>query len=217
MGCPAHKAINFPYFIDPNLYTPTARVAPFVTGAVRFLSAGRLLNSYKGFDVALRALAMARERSGLDNFSYQIAGAGPDEGQLRNLASELGISSKVEFLGWLEPQSLIEHFRTCHALLHPAMEEPYAVAVLEGMAAGMAVFGSDATGAVCDRIRHGQNGFVHPAGDAEALASQIAACLESPHIIERVGKAARTTAREWPIERAADIMDAISRSVLPAR
>jgi glycosyltransferase involved in cell wall biosynthesis len=85
----------------------------------------------------------------------------------------------------------------------------FGAAVLEAMAAGLVVLGSEATAAVRDRIRHGENGFVHRTGDVDELARQIGALLTHPELIRRIGQEARRTAEEWPVERGVQIIKSI--------
>ena len=79
-------------------------------------------------------------------------------------------------------------------------------AVLEGMAAGLAILGSDVSGSVKDRVSHGFNGFVHPAGNAEVLAEHIEFALTNPAKIAEMGRRARLTAEEWPVDRGVEIV-----------
>jgi glycosyltransferase involved in cell wall biosynthesis len=207
MGAAEGKLVNFPYFIDVTLYAPPKkRSVPDSHLPIRFISSGRLLNSHKGYDVALRALAEAGRMTGAP-FEYYLAGTGSDGDALRRLADQLGISSQVKFLGWVEPDALIEQYDSAHVLIHPSpTHEPYGVAVLEAMAKGLPVLASDATCAALDRVKEGINGFIHPAGDATVLATQIAYFLEHPKKLAQMGQKARETAEEWPIERGIQII-----------
>jgi hypothetical protein len=72
------------------------------------------------------------------------------------------------------------------------------------MAAGMVVFGSDASGSAIDRIDPGQNGFIHRSGDADHPSSQLAVLLRDPGITARMGPMAAARAAEWPLERGID-------------
>ncbi len=58
------------------------------------LSVGRLVRQ-KNYRAGLQALARLQER----DWTYRIAGAGPDEAALRALAGSLGIGDRVQFLG----------------------------------------------------------------------------------------------------------------------
>jgi len=207
MGAPEDKLLVFPYFIDIDAYScENRRVRSESNHAIRFISSGRLVNSAKGHDIALRALARAAHATGKE-FEYYIAGTGKDEGELRRLANQLGISGKVKFLGWLEPDKLIQQLVYADVLIHPSpMHEPYGVAVIEGMASGLPVLASDVTCAASERIEHGVNGFIHPRGNVEVLAMQIGFLLRNPDMITEMGQLARKTAEQWPIDRGVQII-----------
>lgn len=201
MEAPADKLIDFPCWIDLQRYRTSARCRDAKAAKpLVFLSLG-VIDRQKGHAVALRALAAAARETGRA-FRYRIAGTGPEEARLRALAAELGIAEEVSLLGWLEPDAVIGELQEADVLLHPALtHEAYGVAVLEGMAAGLPVLASDRTCAALDRVEPGVNGWLHPAGDHEALAGQIAALLEEPAAATRMGEAARRTAEAWPLDR----------------
>lgn len=196
MGAPSARLLNFPYFIDVGSYA-TSRETP--GRPLEFLSSGRL-HPDKGYDLALRALA-AVLGGRPSEFRYRIAGTGAEQGRLEELARTLRIADRVEFLGWQQPEALTSAYASADVFLHPARSEPYGVTVLEAMASGLVVVGSDATAAVLDRIDHGSNGFIHHAGDAEDLARQISTVLSDPGRIPALKRAARERAEEWPISR----------------
>lgn len=203
MGAPAHLLDSFPFWLDLDLFDRrrVGRDRP-IGDPIRFLSSGRMKNSLKGHDIALKALAEATR--GLDlSWEYVIAGTGEDVGPLRQLAEQLGISARVKFPGWVEPEELRALFCRSDVLVHPSpVLDPYPNAVLEGMAASLVVMGSDVCGSVLDRIRPGLNGFVHRAGDWKGLSAQIAEVLADPIRREAVGKRARETAELWPVSLA---------------
>jgi glycosyltransferase involved in cell wall biosynthesis len=203
MGCPADKLVDFPFAVDLEFFSPRSTGVEPENGPVTFLSCGRLLNSEKGHDQALKALARVRDRLDLQphQFRYRIAGTGPDQGVLSSLSHRLGLADQVEFVGWLEPAQLSAFYRSGEVLLHPSLLDPFPNAILEAMACGLAVIGSDAAGSAIDRIKHGENGLLHRAGDIDHLADQIAFLIKNPKKIAIMGAKARATAEEWPIGR----------------
>lgn len=221
MGCEPVKLRNLPYFVDLQTFV---RQAPLhLAGAPAYLSSGRLHRD-KGYDLALRALAQVHSQD--RHFSYSIAGIGPERGALERLADELGIRDRVHFLGWLEPAAMADFYRSGQIFLHPARREPYGVAVLEAMAAGLAVVASDATAAAVDRIADGSNGFLHTSGDDQAVATSITRAIGDSTLLARVRAAARATAESWPVDRGVTtVRDALSlaaaappsSSMLPSR
>ncbi|TWI34803.1 glycosyltransferase [Mesorhizobium tianshanense] len=204
MGAPKAKLVNFPCWIDERSYLASVeeRASRRREGRpIVFLSSGLVQNSRKGHDVALRSFAVARGYCG-QPFEYRIAGSGPDEGAVRSLAESLGLQDCVKLLGWLEPEELIGQLAQADVFIHPSpVHEPYGVAVLEAMAAGLAILASDRTCAAIDRIIPGVNGEIHKSGDHEALAIHISSLLSAPNEIARLGEAAASTASQWPLAR----------------
>jgi len=210
MGCPGEKLVNLPYFVDLDVFTPSARCS---ADAARIYGSSGRLSDEKGYDLALQALA--RVYAGrLDAFVYRIAGIGPDAHLLQEKAKELGIAHRVEFLGWLEPDGLPDFYNSLDVFLHPARYEPYGVAVLEAMASGKIVIGSDAAGVVIDRIHSGINGFVHRSGDAVDLALRIEEIGRDWNNMERIRKAARVATEAWPVSRGVDLVASIAGRTL---
>jgi glycosyltransferase involved in cell wall biosynthesis len=203
MGVPEERLVVFPFFLDLESFR-RASWDRTDGDAIHFVSSGRVLNSLKGHDIAVRALVKASRETDRP-FRYSVAGTGPDLEAVRALAAELGVSESVRLLGWTEPDDLRNLMRSADALIHPSpTPDPFPNAVLEGMAAGMVVFGSDASGSAIDRIDPGQNGFIHRAGDADHLSSQLAVLLRDPGITARMGPMAAARAAEWPLERGID-------------
>jgi glycosyltransferase involved in cell wall biosynthesis len=202
MGSAPGKLINFPYFVDLNAFAALRR-APQHDSLV-YVSSGRL-EDVKGFDVSLRALALAY-KGRPERFKYRIAGVGSREPELRRLAHDLGIEDSVEFLGWLEPDQLPQLYEGADVLIHPARVEPYGVSVLEAMASGLIILASDQTNAALDRIDEGIQGFLHKTGDVEGLAMHLTGMLTGSLDLEAMQIASRFRAREWPVSRAVSIV-----------
>ena len=203
MGCSAGKAVNMPCFCDLGALQRGA--VGVNRGRLRIASCGRLA-PVKAYETALHAVSQLKRAAGGATFRYDIAGVGPEEARLRALAARLGLATDVHFRGWLEADATHALLKRCDLFLHPAVDEPYGVAVIEAMAAGAAVLGSDACGAVRDRIVHDRNGLVHPAGCSRTLAAQLIGLAQNRERLRAVGAAAAATAREWPVERGVRII-----------
>jgi glycosyltransferase involved in cell wall biosynthesis len=205
MGTSPEKLVDFPYFVDLDGFARSRR--PPRREHLVFVSSGRL-ESAKGFDLSLRALAEAYNGRP-ERFKYRIAGIGSCEQELRQLARTLGIEKSVEFLGWLEADQLPDLYDTGDVLLHPARVEPYGVTILEAMASGLVILASDQTNAAVDRIDHGVQGYLHKTGKAESLAEQIRAILVDELDLGKMQTAARSRAHEWPVSRGVSIVKAM--------
>jgi glycosyltransferase involved in cell wall biosynthesis len=203
MGCSESRLVDLPYVIDALAFPHAIRSAPRGGAPIVFVSTGRLV-TYKGYGLAIRALAAARQHG--VSFRYVLAGIGPQEGEFRKLADELGIAEHVHFAGWLEPMEIQQFLLQGHFLLHPAIFEPFGVTVIEAMASGLPVIGSDGTGAVVDRVIDGQSGFVHRAGDVASLTEQILRAASGVAHLEEMSAAALASAQEWSPTRAAKLV-----------
>ncbi|MCB0583152.1 MAG: glycosyltransferase family 4 protein [Phaeodactylibacter sp.] len=199
IGVPPEKIVNFPFATNTAFFRPPAEHEKH-KNPIRFIASGRLDLAHKGYDIAVKALALChKQRPDLD-FHFSIAGTGPDEKILRELIRENQLDNRVELKGWLEPHQLLEFYHSGHALLHPSHFDPFPNAVLEAMACGLPVIGSDKAGSVADRIQEGKNGLIHPDGDIEALCRKIIHFLDfPPEERKRWGQVARATALKWDI------------------
>jgi glycosyltransferase involved in cell wall biosynthesis len=202
LGCPEKKLVNFPYWIDPFAYGPSE---PAERDALRLLVCGRLIAA-KGFGVALHAYGTARRIRPGASITLTVLGDGPMLEELKRCARETGFERDIDFAGWLEPDGVRRTLRRSDLLLHPAYWEPFGVVVLEAMASGLPVLASNRTVAALERVQEGQSGFFHEAGDVEALARQIVFFVDRPDAKTEFGERAKTIARQWPRERALEIL-----------
>jgi glycosyltransferase involved in cell wall biosynthesis len=201
LGISQDKLINFPYWIDLNLFTNEKKKDTSPKKIV-FLSVGRLINNLKGFDLSLWALSYVINNFDRKfEFEFRIVGDGPDLEDLIKLSDELGLGEQVKFLGWKNSNQLLEEFRSANIFLHSSpSHEPYGVVILEAMASGLVVIASDKTGAAIDRITSGFNGFLYEAGNIKELARLISSLpLKNLKVIE---ENAKKTSQEWPLSKA---------------
>jgi glycosyltransferase involved in cell wall biosynthesis len=94
----------------------------------------------KGHELVIGALAE------LPDVDLLIAGAGPEEGALRRLAVQLGVNSRVRFLGALPQARLREVYAGVDALVLASSREGWANVLLEAMACGTPVAASKVWG-----------------------------------------------------------------------
>src|SRR6202030_3340765 len=136
---------------------------------------GRLVSD-KGVDLLLRALELLR-RDGLTP-DLTIIGSGPEENNLRKLASELGVDRQVSFGGQKSGTQLAETLNQHRVLAVPSRwAEPFGVVALEGIACGCVVVGSQ-DGGLKEAI--GPCGLTFENGNAAALAAQLKHLINEP-------------------------------------
>jgi glycosyltransferase involved in cell wall biosynthesis len=145
------------------------------------LAAGRLVEE-KGFDVAIRVAQEA-------GVPLRIAGAGPEEERLRALAAD----GDVTFLGRLSTEALARERRGAAVLLAPARsDDPCPMTVIEAMADGLPVLGSD-RGGVPELVGAAA---ALPLDDLSAWRTALAALWSDPAARAAAGAAALARARE---------------------
>jgi colanic acid/amylovoran biosynthesis glycosyltransferase len=207
MGCPANKIVKFPFFVDLGHYDKRNRARNDVK-TKRFVSVGRVENAVKAHDLAIQAFARMQNNNDFNSeWEYIVVGSGPDVDNLRELTTALGLSDNVTITGWMEPNEVRKILDQAHVFVHPSLRDAYPAAVLEAMAVGLPVIGSNASGSVLDRIVHQENGLVHTAGDVSELSDHLEWSMINFEKIIDMGSAARVTAENWPVSKAIEIID----------
>lgn len=181
--------------IDP---APFARGTPEQhNGPLRLLYFGSLL-PHKGVHTAVEALGLLRERGLDDRVHLTLLGGGhPDYvARLHRLVGDLDLGDRVEFAGRVPraevPGRLAEHDVF---LFTSIWAEPLARTVMEAMAAGLLVIGSE-VGGQTEMLADGENALTFQPEDATTLAEQIARVLAEPALGRRLAEAGRQMALE---------------------
>jgi phosphatidylinositol alpha 1,6-mannosyltransferase len=199
--------------VDINAFSPERRSQPLraaygIDDSVVFLHVGRLA-AEKGVDVLVKAFLLARELLPSGAARLVIAGTGPEETALRQLAGP-----DVLFLGVLDRQrSLPRLYASADAFLFTSLTETLGLVVLEAMSSGVPVIATPA-GGVADHLRDDQNGVAFPAHDIDAMAKAIVALTLDAQRRRRLGLGARQTAMALDWETELDRLDASYRDVL---
>ncbi|MBF0183229.1 MAG: glycosyltransferase [Magnetococcales bacterium] len=202
LGCPPEKSAVFPYWIA--LGEQPARLRQHETRALRVLLGVGQLIYRKGWDIAIGALRIARQT--FPHLELWLIGEGEERPLLQQQVAEAGLTASVRFLGWQQNEALPEYFAQADLLIHTARWEPYGVVILEAMAAGLPVLGSEASGAAVDRVKPGRAGFIHPVGDVAQLSQHILTLANDTPLLRAMQEEAWMTANEWPVERGVSLL-----------
>jgi N-acetyl-alpha-D-glucosaminyl L-malate synthase BshA len=120
-----------------------------------------------------------------------MAGEGPERATAERVAADLGVSSRVTFVGAV---SDVERTIACaDAFLLPSDGESFGLAALEAMACGVPVVGARA-GGLPEVVTDGVDGILEPVGAVEAMGARLAALLADPEAAARMGAAGRAKA-----------------------
>ena len=173
---------------------------------VVLLFVGRLAPE-KALDVLLEATAKARGVGAPVRVAF--VGSDPAEPALRALAERLAVPA--DFLGYLHQTGVAELYAATDVLVLPSLSEAWGLVVNEAMEFSLPIVVSDRVGAL-PLVKNGENGFVVPAGNVEALAEAVTTVGRNPQLRRRMGKRSRTLIEDHTLARWADaLVDGISR------
>ncbi|MFC7053970.1 glycosyltransferase family 4 protein [Hansschlegelia quercus] len=185
-GFDPERTILIPNAVDVECFAAAAEGRGRGDG-LRLLFLGRIEDNSKGVMWLPRIVA---ER--LPTTTVTIAGAGPDEAQLRR-AFERG-GDRVVFLGAVPPERVPALLAEHDVLLMPSRFEGAPMSLIEGMAAGCVPVASRIRGVTDAFVEHGQDGLLFPMGDWRA-ASLLIRQLENDEIrLQTLSEAARARA-----------------------
>lgn len=153
--------------VDPDIYQPQARDSD--DGQVVIGYIGRLV-LYKGTGLLVKALRELPPECRL-----RFVGSGPDEDELRRLATSEGVLGRVEFLPAVSTAEVPGVLASMDVMALPSLTQPnwmeqFGRTLIEAMACGVPVVGSDS-----GEIPHvvGDAGLIVPEGDVAALAGAL--------------------------------------------
>ncbi|UTA48004.1 glycosyltransferase [Simiduia sp. 21SJ11W-1] len=170
-GMPAAKVFHIPNFADETPVQPLPRDSYNTpTDKPLILAAGRL-HVNKAFDTLLHALAKVPEAT------LWLAGSGPEEANLKALASELGLAERVRFLGWRTDVTAL--MRTADVFVCPSRYEGLGSIVMESWAHQCPIIATNSEGPG-EVITHGETGLVTPVDEVAPLADAINQLLNNP-------------------------------------
>ena len=197
LGCDASKIrINrtgvpmggFPYLVH----------SPPADGAWCIIQASRFIEK-KGLEITLKAFAEFRKK--YLNSELILAGEGPLEGQLKDLARTLGVGGSVHYPGFLNQKQLAAAYRSAHLFLHPSQtttsgdQEGVPNSMLEAMASGLPVVAT-LHGGIPEAVHSGYDGLLVPERDTAALANALFEIAEDSVTYETFSRNAAQSVRE---------------------
>jgi len=140
---------------------------------VRLLFLG-WLEDHKGVFELLEA---CRELLPSHSFQLTLAGRGDAETRAKEFVEREGLGGVVAFAGWVRGDELLALFSESDVLVLPSWHEGFPNAMIEAMAAGLAVVVS-AVGNVPDVVTNGEEALLVPPKDAAALAAALGRVMD---------------------------------------
>jgi glycosyltransferase involved in cell wall biosynthesis len=174
--------------VDLDVYSPGAadeslrRRYALAAGRPLILSVGRL-SPEKRADVLIEALAT----QDVADTVLALAGSGPDEGRLRELAARRGVADRVRFLGFIPGTDLPGLYRLADVFAIASEAELQSLVTMEAMASGLPVVAVNA-GALGELVHAGENGFLARPGRAADVAGSLDLLCRDRELRARMSK-----------------------------
>lgn len=148
------------------------------------------LEAIKGFPFFLGAARRVVD-SGRD-VEFVVAGSGPEEGNLRRMARDLGLADRVTFVPY--GGDFVDSLSAMDLFVLPSLQQGLGTIMLEAMSLGRAVIASG-VGGVYSVVKDGETGLIVPPSDHQALARRILELLDHPERARELGQTARQLVR----------------------
>jgi glycosyltransferase involved in cell wall biosynthesis len=148
-------------------------------------SPGRLVEA-KGFDWLIKSFSLALKSN--KNIKLIIAGKGPLENELKNLADNLGISDNVEFIGKINFGEMSKYYSISDFVVVPSLwPEPLGRVAFEAFSLKKPVIASN-TGGIPEIVSN-KEGILVETGNIKELADKIILLSKNKELREKFGKA----------------------------
>jgi len=162
---------------------------------ISLLYIGRLTYE-KGVHTAIEAMEKLVHEYGINHINLTIVGDGDSDyvQQLHQLVDEKNIVSYVDFMPAQPKEALPALYHGSDIFLFTSIwPEPFGRVLVEAMASGVAVVGTEVGGAA-EILIENENALLFTPDDPRSLSNQLKQLIESPPLRERLAKAGRRTA-----------------------
>jgi len=202
-GADPERFFEMPWAIDNHRFEEKSRLSPdertalrsrlgFGPEAVVFLFSGKLIERKDPLALVRAVEKLPREIPG----GALFLGDGVMRSEIERYCGERGLSA-VRFAGFVNQEELPRYYAAADVFVLPSWDDPRATVVNEAMAVGLPIVLSDRCGPARDIVADGDNGFVVPAGDVDALADRFARLGADAELRGRMGRRSRERIEGW--------------------
>jgi len=156
------------------------------------LTVGRL-SKEKGIEYTIKAMPTILKK--IPEIKLIIVGAGPEENNLKKLSKKLNLTGNVVFTGGIPNKNLSRFYKSADVFVLPSLREGMGLVLLEAMACGTPVIGSN-TGGITDIIKYGESGFLVKPKDPEDIAEKIIVLLSNKELQQKFSEEGLKIVRE---------------------
>lgn len=199
-GVPAEKLKQVHFGFDPVYFYPMPGHKTDRTFRVVFVGSVSLQKGVQYLLEAFRRLALP------DAELVLVGGSFPDSRAF--LPRYRGLYRHISFV----PQpALVEIYNSASVFVLPSLQDGFGMVVYEAAACGLPVIVTENVGA---EIRDGQDGFIVPIRDADALADRLLRLYRDDTLRREMGESARAFVQQFTWARYHQQMQALWRSIV---
>lgn len=188
------ETVNSPAFSD--------NAKPGSKDTITALFVGRLTKE-KGLDWFLPVFARVAKEN---NLFLRIIGNGEERKILEQTVKELGLDSKVNFIGEVPESLLNNEYLTADFLVLPSRQESWGRVVVEAMQNNCPVIVTAETGVAHDLLKNGENALVVPFGDDETMKQVLLKMATSEDLRKKLAEAGKAAVADLSFDKTADKM-----------
>jgi glycosyltransferase involved in cell wall biosynthesis len=156
--------------------------------AILFVGQLGRYHRFKNPDLLLRAFSRLSHK--YPSWELWVAGGGDMKDEYTSMASDLGISQKVRFLGAVDPPTLAQLYSTAKILVLPSSFESFGMVVLEAQTFGLPVVISSEVGSKTF-VLDGKTGLILGDIEVESLTAALETLMENPKQLRKMSLISR--------------------------
>lgn len=200
------------FITNPVVFGGSADVQPADrTPGFTILYAGRL-GQEKNIGYLIRAFAALLKT--VPESVLWIAGRGPEGPALELLCSQLGVTGRVKFLGFLDHPTLARYYAACDVFVLPSLVETQGLVAMEAMRFSRPVVVTSAIVSAQELVEHGVNGYIVDPESVQDLTARLESLAAAPALRVTMGEASRARAEAYRPELVVAATEAAYREVL---
>jgi glycosyltransferase involved in cell wall biosynthesis len=131
----------------------------------------------KGIEFLIRSMPFVLQQ--IPDAQLLVGGKGSYLEKMKSLVRQMDLERNVTFLGFVPDEELNTLYNQARCVVVPSIFEGFGITVIEALAAGTRVVGTDVDG-IREILKSGEFGRLAPYGDQRALAEAIVAELKEP-------------------------------------
>jgi colanic acid/amylovoran biosynthesis glycosyltransferase len=216
LGFSHDQVAVWPQGVDTARFAPARGDTDEQHHGFHVLTVARLVD-FKGVDVALRAVALARPR--IAGLRYTVVGDGERRAELESLAKQLGVDDITTFRGALAHDDVVAAHAAADAFLitgrvdRAGHVEGQGVAPLEASASELPVVATR-SGGLTEVVVDGETGLLVEPENPEAAADALVRLATDAALRARLGAAGRAhVQRAFSQEHSLDVIEQVYRDV----